>query len=259
MSGDKEKLQFDYRIALGDELRTRNVRNPRYSLRCFARDLGVSVTALSDVLTGKRNFSARNAARVMDRLGWSPLQRESFLESIARPSVTPRSRDELLLPDDLFHFISDWYYLPILNWARVKGAKSSPQWLSQRLGISSSEAREAIERLKRLGYIETTGGRLTRLAPPVHSTTEIPSSAIRKYHRQNFQVAELAQETVPFELRQISSFTVATDSERIARAKKMLVDFMRRLESVLESDQPTEVFTVSTQMFPAQIIREKIR
>lgn len=248
---------FNYRFALARELKERIARNPRYSLRSFARDLGVSVTALSDVLSRKRNFSLTNAERVIGRLGWSPLQRESMLETIAKPAVPADGREELLLSDDLFHFISDWYYLVILNWARVPGSKCSARWLSTRVGISPAQAKEAIARLRRLGYIDTAGGKLVRLAQNLHSTNEVPSAAIRKYHRQNFWLAERAQETVPFERRQISSFTVATDPVRIKRAKKMLVQFMDRLAEVLESDCPTEVYTVSTQMFPAQILTEE--
>ena len=98
---------------------------------------------------------------------------------------------------------------------------------------------------------------MIRLAPTVATTTDIPSSAIRKYHRQNFYLAERAQETVPYERRQISSFTVATDPVRMQRAKKMLLAFMEKLEKVLESEEPTEVYTVSTQLFPARLLAEE--
>lgn len=213
---------FDYRRSLAEELRVRQVRNPRYSLRSFARDLGVSVTALSDVLSGKRHFSKRNALQVMDRLGWAPLERASVFVSISSVSQPQRQTSSLSLrlADDQFRVIADWYYLVILNLAQIEGAKSAPAWICQRTGISSQEAREAIKRLKRLGYISTKNGELRRLAPNVETTTEVPSAAIRKYHRQNFKLAEEAQEHVPFERRQISSFTVATDPSRVLKAKK---------------------------------------
>lgn len=256
MQSELSAKKFEYRVALMTELRTRQARNPRYSLRSFARDLGVSVTALSDVLSGKRHFARKNAQQIIEKLGWSPLQAQSFIETVSGKPSASTDRTHLLLSDDLFHMISDWYYLVILNLAKIPSAKSSPKWVSQRLGITAQEAKEAIERLKRLGYLETQNGRLKRLIPTLDTSTEIPSAAIRKYHRQNFIVAERAQESVPFERRQISSFTVATDPERVKKAKMMLNGFMRKLEEVLESDNPTEVYTLSTQLFPAQLTKE---
>ena len=116
----EQKSDFDYRVALANELTARTARNARYSLRSFARDLGVSVTALSDVLSGKRHFAVKNAYRVIEKLGWSPLQSEAFLQNIVAGVPPKQTREEILLNDDLFRVISDWYYLVILNWARVK-------------------------------------------------------------------------------------------------------------------------------------------
>lgn len=246
------EISFNYRESLNQELRIRQARNPRYSLRSFARDLGVSVTALSDVLSAKRDFSKINAERVIARLGWSPLQSAAFLNTL-NEGKAPVSKESLLLADDRFNFISEWYYLVILNLARLPDAKAAPAWISRQTGISIEEAREAVKRLQRLGYISIEKGRLVRQVPEVATTTEIPSAAIRKYHRQNFHLAERAQETVPFERRQISSFTVATDPARLKRAKKMLTEFMDKLADALESENPTEVYTVSTQMFPAKL------
>lgn len=246
---------FDYRKNLAEELRLRQARNPSYSLRSFARDLGVSVTALSDVLSAKRDFSKRNAEKVIAKLGWSPLQSASFLRSLG-DSTPAAARDSLILEDDRFRIISDWYYLVILNLAKVPGAKATPSWVRKQTGISLEEAREALDRLQRLGYISNEGGTLVRQVPEVATTTEVPSAAIRKYHRQNFHLAERAQENVPFERRQISSFTVGTDPARLKKAKKMLNEFMDKLAAVLESPEPSEVYTVSTQMFPARLTGE---
>jgi hypothetical protein len=244
---------FDYRSSLAEELRVRQARNPRYSLRSFARDLGVSVTALSDVLSAKRHFSKKNVARIVAKLGWSPLQEKAFLETVAGHTPSRNPAEQLILADDRFQFISEWYYLAILNLARLPHAKASATWIAKHTGITETEASEALSRLKRLGYISTVNGKLQRQIPEVKTTSEVPSAAIRKYHRQNFLLAEKAQEFVAFERRQISSFTVATTPERMQKAKKMLTAFMDKLADVLDAENPTEVYTVSTQMFPARL------
>ena len=60
--------EFDYRKALAKELKERQLRNPGYSLRSFARDLGLSPAALSQVMSGKRHFSKGNAEKVISAL-----------------------------------------------------------------------------------------------------------------------------------------------------------------------------------------------
>src|SRR5262245_19891132 len=112
--------EFDYRLALAQELKVRQARNSRYSLRSFARDLNVSVTALSDVLSGKRSFSHKNAEKVIQKLGWSPVQSQIFLADLAHSErPTPQKIAEMQLQDDQFHFISEWYYFVILNLAKI--------------------------------------------------------------------------------------------------------------------------------------------
>jgi hypothetical protein len=54
---------------LRDEWRARHDRNPRYSLRAFARDLGTDHSSLSQVLRGRRSLSPRMARRFGGRLG----------------------------------------------------------------------------------------------------------------------------------------------------------------------------------------------
>jgi transcriptional regulator with XRE-family HTH domain len=52
-----------------NHLRLRQRRNARYSLRAFARDLGVSHSTLSGVVSGRRPASARFVRSVATHLG----------------------------------------------------------------------------------------------------------------------------------------------------------------------------------------------
>jgi len=52
-SGSKNSIR-DYRVWLVDEFSQRKQKNTAYSLRAFARDLGISATCLSEVLAKKR-------------------------------------------------------------------------------------------------------------------------------------------------------------------------------------------------------------
>ena len=63
-----------------EHLRLRQGRNARYSLRAFARDLGVSHSTLSGVLSGRRPASARFVRRVAKSLGLDTQQAMTLVD-----------------------------------------------------------------------------------------------------------------------------------------------------------------------------------
>jgi uncharacterized protein (TIGR02147 family) len=241
---------FNYRAELKKTFEERRSRNPLYSLRSFARDLEVSVTALSDVLTAKRNFSKKNARKIIEKLHWSPLEQKSFLESINSAPLSKTEEKILKMQDDQFKFISEWYYLPILNLAKIENNKASPKWISGRLGISVSEAKEALQRLKSLGYIRIEKGKLVRLADSIKTTSGIPSAAIRKYHIQNLAVIQSAMENQPIEKRKTVSFTAAIDPKYLDEIKEAMDKFENKVLGIMNKGTPTEVYSMTAQLFP---------
>lgn len=67
---------------LREELVRRQQRNPRYSLRAFARATGVSPATMSQVLSGKRSLTLRTARNIIQRLPWDESSRRRFLNSL---------------------------------------------------------------------------------------------------------------------------------------------------------------------------------
>lgn len=82
-----------YQRWLVDELLERKTRNAGYSIRAFARDLGVNKSSLADVLAGKQHLSARSAQKVAEVLEWSPTRtRKMLLELRGLPTPEARQR-----------------------------------------------------------------------------------------------------------------------------------------------------------------------
>ncbi len=73
-----------YRELLRTELTRRCQRNPRYSLRAFAKWLAIDVAALSRVLAGKGALSLKTAERLVKTLGCTAPARHVFLDSVAK-------------------------------------------------------------------------------------------------------------------------------------------------------------------------------
>jgi uncharacterized protein (TIGR02147 family) len=79
---------------------------------------------------------------------------------------------------------------------------------------------------------------------------KVPSTAIRKYHRDNLVKAAEALEEVPVELRDFSSITMATCSEKVGQARELIRKFREELSDLMESGDRETVYTLAVQLFP---------
>lgn len=72
----------DYRQILKNELTRRCGNNALYSLRAFARDIGVSPSQLTEVLGGKHGLSGRKAKTVSQNLGFNKEETNFFVDLV---------------------------------------------------------------------------------------------------------------------------------------------------------------------------------
>ncbi len=240
------------RYILLQELALRKEKNPSYSLRAFARDLGIGSTSLSDVLASKRLLSPKNIDKISSKLAISPVTREQLhLERLNKPqSPLPAVQQRIQLEEDTFRLIADWYYLAILNLAKIKNNQANPRWVANRLGISKSEAETAIERLVRMGFLSIDKGKLTRTTLPLSTTRDIPSAAVKKHHLDNLKLAAKSLENDAINEREFSGQTMAIDPRKLPEAKDLIMETKRKIAEICESDDPTEVYVLSYQLFP---------
>lgn len=80
----KQLVEFftPYRLWLNSEFEIRKEKNASYSIRAFARDLGVSKTCIADVLNCRRHLSLTSAKKIGEKLQMSPLTREAFTRDL---------------------------------------------------------------------------------------------------------------------------------------------------------------------------------
>ena len=119
------------RTLLG-ELERRQQANPAYSLRAFAKHLGMISGALSQIIAKKRPLSVKTAQRLLGQLPISQSKKTAMLGHFgASAAGTPTTID-----DDVFHIIRDWYHFAILNLIKTDAFQNDPAWIGQRHGIS---------------------------------------------------------------------------------------------------------------------------
>lgn len=178
------------------ELELRQRRNPRYSIRAFARDLDLSPSHLSEFLSGKALLSPRKADDLSSALKLSEEQKEHWKDLIflkskgenirrqAKLRVQKRlreSRSRVSL--DVFKIVADWQ-----NFALLAFFGMSPHWsireLSENLRLSEDVIRQSIRSLVKLELLEKTDVGYRPRSDSSFVGDELPSEAIRESHRQ---------------------------------------------------------------------------
>jgi uncharacterized protein (TIGR02147 family) len=257
--------QASNRSLLHSELRRRQSQNPRYSLRALARDLRISPAFLSQVLNGRKKLSFLRAREVTRHSGWNRRISEAFLElaqaeSFGESAPSARKRRMALrllgneqefaaVPIEMFRLVSEWYHFAILELTAMDDLKLTPKLVGRKLGLSERTTRAALENLQRVGLITVDARHGIRKIIGNYSTGDVPSLAIRQFHRQLLKKASEAIVEQSVEHRDFSGITMAIDPRKIPKAKKMIKDFRRELMTVLESGERKAVYHFSAQLF----------
>src|SRR5215207_181415 len=103
------------RRVLQEELALRCARNPRYSLRAFARYLALDHSTLSQLLRGRRRFTSRTIERIGKRLSLTPDMITQFVEREREPGESWTTRELRQLSRDAARTLAEWHHHAILE------------------------------------------------------------------------------------------------------------------------------------------------
>lgn len=248
MEQDKNIL---FKKALSDELTKRSKKNPSYSVRSFAQFLEVESSSLSQILGGKRKLTDKMCQRLGMKLGYGPIKMRTLTR--ARSVNQDSFNDFSHLEEDAFKVITDWYYYAILELTYCDEFKGNPRWISKVLGLTFGQTLDAVERLKRLNYLEITseGKWVDRLGDMNNLGNEFKAPAFTEHQRQVLQKAQEALDTVAYENRVQSSMTVAVSIEKVKEAKQLILNFIEELNDFLKSGETKEdVYNISVSLYP---------
>jgi transcriptional regulator with XRE-family HTH domain len=232
---------------------SRRARNPKYSLRSYARYLGIDHSTLSQILRGKRALTDAMMARLGARLGLSDELIGHYMMRKGRGGVSAADITSAQLSIDTFEVIGDWCHFALLELTRVEGFKPDSRWIARALGISVNAVNMAIVRLVRLGLLvmsshEMWEDRSGNVTLDHEALTEV---ALKQLHRQAHELAIESIERTPAELRDQASITVALSSRRLPEIAALVAKFRRELERIAARDDVRDdVYMVDVSVFP---------
>lgn len=256
-----------YKQYLEREFQTRLRRNPGYSLRAFARDIGMQPSKLSEVLRGLRGLSAKSGKRIAKSMKLSDAESAVFLNLIelhqTRNRAAQRQAEENLkklsaldgygeLSLERFRIISDWHHFAILELTELDEFESEPAWIAGRLGLSTRIVTEAVARLLDFGLLERDDtDRLRQTHANLATPSGVPSREIREHHSQILMKADAALQEVALSERDFSTMTLAFNSRQMEEIRQEIREFRRRLGQIIqERSEKDRVYALSLQFFP---------
>lgn len=254
-----EKSIKNYRVWLLARLSERHKKNPAYSLRAFARIIDISPTLLSQIINGTRSLTKRTAAKIADCLELSKEESNALFSVVngrrgdqaSKLNGTVGDNACEILEVETFRVISDWYHYAILSLIETVGSNTLPEWFAKRLGISKKRAKDALERLQKLNLIKKSGKSFHRSCRSLTTTKDVPSQAIRKYHKQNLEKAREALEKYGVDKRYFGAITMAIDADDLPHAKAIIRRCQDELEALFEMRaKKDKVYTCAIQLFP---------
>jgi uncharacterized protein (TIGR02147 family) len=252
---------FDIPSLLRERLRAAMRRNPRFSLRSFAKQLGIDHSTLSQVFRGRRRLSARALEAVCKRLGLGHEAIQTYKRSSKKYSSSksiPESLRSFHFDLDTFQLLSVWYHYAILELLPIQGFKTDSRWIAKTLGISVEDVNVALQRLLRLGLLEMSGQNrwIDKSGDAEFQTATLTETAANRINQEVHELATDAVRRIPGKHRMQSQMMFALDSKKLPQMRKLAHEFMNELRSVAsQSGAPDDVYQVEISLFPVTTLK----
>lgn len=253
------------------EFEQRQKRDPKLSLRGFARFIEIDPSALSAIFKGKRSLPKKNADKVAQILNLSEKETILFKDSIFNKNSTKKtstdsesiqSNIDNVNIDAIYHelqenqrnfaIIAEWEHYAILSLMDLKDFQNDEVWIADRLGIDYKRCREVVKNLVNSNMITVDFyNNVWHKNVNQPSTTDgIPSKALRASHEESMMLAIKKMHTVPMDERSMSSNIFCMDRSKVPMARKLIREFRRKLANLMETGTTTDVYQFQVQLFP---------
>lgn len=252
-----------YLVKMREGLSLKQRNNPHYSLRAYARDIGIHPATLSQIINGKRGLPFKDADFVTKKLNLGPKEQALFKESLLQKkssldSIKVSAEDtRVILDDSYYRIIAEWEHYAVLELFNLENFNRTKEEVAAKLDLTTNRTDVVIANLKTAGLIEIDEeGKLIKVHSDVKTTEDISSQALRDSHKEALQLGMTKVESISIDLRDFSSSTLAVDLSKIPEAKLIIRDFRRKMATLLSQGEKTEVYQIAIQFYPLSNVKE---
>jgi uncharacterized protein (TIGR02147 family) len=260
------KSHADYRDILNNLLVERKEKNSNYSLRALARDLELNQGVLSQIIKGARQLAPEKAIEMVEKLNLNEKDKATFLETVYENYASLNSlsknkntspRKTLELKKDLEQqMIEKWEYYAILNVLKIDRFKNTLEYITSRLNLEQEQVKKYLDHLVELGHVFEKSDIYFRSIGSITTTFDIPSDSIKKSHLDVLDLAKKKIYEVPVDYREYFAQTLPISPVKFRMAKRLIREFILKLDEVLDDENASEVYQLNLQFFPLTQFKE---
>lgn len=235
-----------------DELHRRQRLNPNYSMRAYSRDLGIDPGALSLILNGKRKLTASKAELIAARAKFDESKTKVLFGLNPRGAVIQRT----MLASDKFSMIAGWCHFAILNFLSCFASGASRSLVRDKIIGEKLLIDRAINRLASLGMVEiSTDGNIKRVCETIDTGDNIPSAAVKAFHKERLNHAQSIIDNMPPSDREFSSIFFAMAPSKFREfqleLRSLIDDLVDKYDEKSGKSQMTKaIYNFNVQVFP---------
>lgn len=256
----------DYRQIIANEYQRRHGRNAHYSLRAFARDLGLSAPRLNEVLSGKKGLSATSALGVGRALELSSDELEGFLLSVearhCRSQAGRKSAAEKLKVwgerrerEPVLHTtVVHWTTEAVQKLCERAGFRPTPESVASALGVPLYLASSPIRYLRRAGLLpgQSSESPLAYIANRLRGKRiNVDYEQILELAKQAFQSAETAHGN------QFMHEPLLLTGEQVSEVQEILNRARKQILKQQSKERSARLYYLSTQFFKIENERKE--
>ncbi|RYZ89824.1 MAG: TIGR02147 family protein, partial [Proteobacteria bacterium] len=161
-----------------------------------------------------------------------------------------------LIDEAAYQVIAEWEHYAVLTLFDCEKFEPSVESIQERLNIKKTRAEVVVDNLLKYGLLKIDqSGRLNKAHSSVKTSEDTFSQALRESHRETLELGKQKIDEIAIELRDFSSLMVAVDKEKIPAAKEAIREFRRKMLSLFEDGEKTEVFQLAIQFYPVSSLK----
>lgn len=248
---------------LSKEFQRRLQRNPRYSLRSYAKALGLHPSALSRILAGKQLLSTQASAAVAANLQLPDDEKRLFLtsvvdahrlqdmEKLGQSVRQPGLRQERVeAPAGARPMIERIFCAALMELTLTTDFRWDAEWIAGRLDLSLGEAREMMQALLTSGMLEWRDGKVAKVHRDTTSVGPLSEESRRAGQEEVLRLTERSLRTHSRTQHTQLTLIAATDPSKLEEARRRFFIFMNEMGDLLQTGERTEVYALGLQFFP---------
>jgi uncharacterized protein (TIGR02147 family) len=261
----------NYRLYLHDYYNDQKKAKKYFSYRYFSRKAGINASAfLYYVIAGKRNLTKKSIDKISSAIGHSREEYDFFENMVffnqantisekimyyTRVVECRRPLDIAIVEKDRYEYYAKWYHSVIREIVTMIDFKEDFSALGRSIvpAISAREARESVELLERLGFIERDGDGLYHQTEAIIRVKPEAREAfvIEKFQMEMLQMAVASFDRFPRTDRMSASTTFSISKETFELFKMKTREFRKELLEIAKLDsKPERVFQLTMNFFP---------